>query len=55
MDANLRVVLQQLEAEKNIDRETLLEAIRGAIESAARKSFHGAANIAVEVDSDTLQ
>lgn len=54
MDANLRVILQQLEAEKNIDRATLLEAIRGAIETAARKGVAHAANVTVEVEPDTL-
>lgn len=54
MDQNLKVILQQLEAEKSIDRETLLEAIRSAIESAARKSVGQAASIAVEMDPDTL-
>ncbi|MDQ1257903.1 MAG: transcription termination/antitermination protein NusA [Candidatus Hydrogenedentes bacterium] len=55
MDANLRVILQQLEAEKSINRETLLDAIRSAIESAARKSFTRAANVVVDVDPDTLE
>ena len=54
MDTNLRAILQQLEAEKNIDRETLIEAIRSAIESAAHKGVVHAANVAVEVDPDTL-
>lgn len=54
MDANLQVILQQLQAEKSIDRETLIEAIRTAIESAARKSLSHAANITVEVDTDSL-
>lgn len=54
MDANLRVILQQLESEKSIDRATLLEAIRSAIETAARKGFAHAANVAVEIDPDTL-
>jgi transcription termination/antitermination protein NusA len=54
VDANLRVILQQLMAEKSIDRETLLEAIRSAIESAARKGFSQGANVAVEVDPETL-
>jgi transcription termination/antitermination protein NusA len=54
VDTNLRVILQQLEAEKSIDRATLLEAIRSAIETAARKGFAHAANVAVEVDPDTL-
>lgn len=54
MDQNLRVILQQLEAEKSIDRETLLEAIRSAIESAARKSMNLAATVVVDVDPETL-
>lgn len=54
MDQNLRVSLQQLEAEKGIDRDTLIEAIRGAIESAARKSMHRASDVTVEVDENTL-
>lgn len=54
MDPNLRVILQQLMAEKSIDKDTLLEAIRSAIESAARKVFEPNANVTVEVDPETL-
>lgn len=54
LNQNLRVILQQLEAEKSIDRETLIEAIRSAIESAARKSMNHSANVTVEVDPSTL-
>jgi N utilization substance protein A len=54
VDTNLRVILQQLEAEKSIDRATLLEAIRSAIESAARKGILHAANVAVELDPETV-
>ena len=54
VDPNLRVILQQLEAEKSIDRETLLEAIRSAIESAARKGVVHTANVTVDIDPDTL-
>ncbi len=54
MDQNLRIILQQIEADKSIDRETLIEAIRSAIESAARKDAGNANNITVEVDPDTL-
>ncbi len=54
MDPNLQIILQQLQAEKSVDRETLLEAIRSALESAARKSFHHAAEIVVEVDPNSL-
>lgn len=54
MDQNLRMILQQIEADKSIDRETLIEAIRSAIESAARKDAGNAGNITVEVDPETL-
>ena len=46
--------MQQLEAEKSIDRATLIEAIRSAIESAARKGVVHASNVTVEVDPNTL-
>jgi N utilization substance protein A len=54
VDLNLRAILQQLEAEKSIDRDTLIEAIRAAIESAARKSLSQAAHITVDVDPSSL-
>lgn len=54
MDVNLQLVLQQLQAEKSIDRDALLEAIRSAIESAARRSFPPSADIRAELDPDTL-
>ncbi len=53
-DPNLQVILQQLQAEKSIDRNTLLEAIRTAIETAARKSFPVTATITVDMDPRTL-
>ena len=55
MESNLRIILQQLEAEKNVDRDTLLEAIRSAIESAARKSMTHAADVTVEVDPEKVE
>ena len=55
MDTNLRVILQQLEAEKSVNRHTLIEAIRSAIETAARKSMSNAANIIVDVDQHNLE
>lgn len=54
-DVNLQAILQQLQAEKSIDRDTLIEAIRSAIETAARKSFPPTAQIAVSLDPKTLQ
>jgi N utilization substance protein A len=50
----LKLALEQIEKLKSVDRETLLEAIRGAIETAARKSITRSSNIAVEVDQHTL-
>ena len=55
MDTNLRVILQQLEAEKSINRQTLIEAIRSAIETAARKGTNHPANVMVDVDPNTLE
>ena len=54
MADNLKMILQQLEAEKSVDRETLIEAIRSAIEIAARKAMHRAAHVSVEVDPHSL-
>lgn len=54
MDAQLRVILQQLQAERGVDLDILLEAIRTAIESAARKSGNYAADVMVEMDPNTV-
>ncbi len=54
MTDNLKLILQQLEAEKSVDQQTLVEAIRSAIEIAARKAMHRAAHVSVEVDPQTL-
>jgi len=54
LDQNLKAILQQLEAEKSINRDTLIEAIRSAIESAARKSMNKSSEVTVEVDPETL-
>jgi N utilization substance protein A len=51
---NLKVILQQLEAEKSIDRATLIEAIRSAIETAARKGLPNVTNVTAEVDPETI-
>jgi N utilization substance protein A len=54
VNADLQVILQQLQAEKSINRDKLIEAIRSALESAARKSSSQAANVTVEFDPTTL-
>ena len=55
MDKNLVVILQQLEAEKNVNRDTLIEAIRSAIESAARKNMPDVNEVMVDVDPVQLE
>ena len=55
MDKNLVVILQQLEAEKNVNRDTLIEAIRSAIESAARKNMPDVYEVMVDVDPTQLE
>ena len=55
MNTDLQLILQQLQAEKSMSRESLLEAVRSAIESAARKTLNAAADITVEVDPQTLK
>lgn len=54
MEPNLQLILQQLQAEKSIERQTLIDAIRSALESAVRKSFGGSTHITVDVDPETL-
>lgn len=54
MDTNMQVILQQLQAEKSINRDKLIEAIRSALESAARKSYGPAAHLTVDVDPQNL-
>ncbi|MBW7865608.1 MAG: transcription termination/antitermination protein NusA [Candidatus Hydrogenedentes bacterium] len=54
MADDLKIALEQIEKLKNVDRGTLLEAIRSAIEMAARKGITHPANITVEVDEKSL-
>ena len=51
-DANLQVILQQLEAEKSIDRDKLLEAIRTALSMAETAFFVRAEVVMVECPSE---
>ena len=55
MDTNLQVILQQLQAEKRVDRHTLVEAIETALQSAARKSFPPQADITVEFNPNNFK
>ena len=54
MEPNLQIILQQLQAEKSIERDTLIEAIRAALETAARRSFDPGVPITVDVDPKNL-
>lgn len=54
MTENMKMILQQLEAEKSVDMDTLIEAIRSAIEVAAGKAMHKAAHVSVEVETQPL-
>lgn len=49
-EVSLQVIVQQLKADKGVDEEIVIEAIRSAIESAARRSFHPSSEITVEVE-----
>jgi len=55
LNQELKIILDQLELEKNIDRNALLEAIRSAIEAAAKKEIGQKSKVVVELDSDTLE
>ena len=55
MTENMKMILQQLEAEKSLDMDTLIEAIRGAIETAAGRAMHKkVAHVSVEVERQPL-
>ncbi len=55
MNQELKIILDQLELEKNIDRNALLEAIRSAIEAAAKKEIGQKSKVVVELIPDTLE
>ncbi|MCX8064091.1 MAG: transcription termination factor NusA [Candidatus Hydrogenedentes bacterium] len=55
MNEDLKVIIEQLELEKNIDRSTLLEAVRSALEVAARKSMNPKTSVTVEIDPETYE
>jgi len=50
MKANLLPIFEQLQSERNIDKDVLIEAIRSAIETASKKSFDNCGNIEVDFD-----
>jgi len=45
--------LEQLEKEKGIDKDTLIEAIEAALISAYKRSFGSSQNVKVSIDRET--
>ena len=53
MNTELLEALNILEREKNISKDTLLEAIQQSLLSACKKNFGTADNVTVSIDPDT--
>lgn len=53
MSADLIHALEQLEKEKGIDKETLIEAIEAALISAYKRNFGSSQNVRVLIDRDS--
>jgi len=53
MSADLIHALEQLEKEKGIDKDTLIEAIEAALISAYKRSFGSSQNVKVSIDRET--
>jgi N utilization substance protein A len=53
MSADLIHALEQLEREKGIDKEILIEAIEAALISAYKRNFSSSQNVRVSIDRDT--
>ena len=52
MKADLLPIFEQLQSERNIDKNVLIDAIRSAIETASKKSFYNYGNIEIEFDEE---
>jgi N utilization substance protein A len=52
MKANLMPIFEQLQSERHIDKKVLIDAIRSAIETASKKSFHNYGNIEIEFNEE---
>ena len=50
MNAELQAVLDYMERERGIDRETLIKAVEGALLSASKKSVSPAKDLRIEID-----
>jgi len=55
MKDDLMPILHQLQSERHVDRHVLAEAVRSAIESAAKKSFTHPNEISIEIDEETFE
>ena len=55
MKENLLPILRQLQSERHVDRHILTEAVRSAIESAAKKSCCHPDDVSIEIDEETFE
>jgi N utilization substance protein A len=49
---DLAPIFEQLQSERNIDKDVLIDAIRSAIETASKKSFTDYGNVEIEFDDE---
>lgn len=54
MNSELSAVVEYMERERGVDRETIIEAIESALQNAANKSLADAEDLRVRIDRDTL-
>ena len=54
MNHELKSVLEYLEREKGVDRESLIEAVETSLVSASRKSFEFPDDVSITIDRETL-
>ncbi|NQU08143.1 MAG: transcription termination/antitermination protein NusA [Candidatus Abyssubacteria bacterium] len=52
MKVDLVPIFEQLQSERNIDKQVLIDAIRSAIETASKKSFHNYGNVEIDFDEE---
>lgn len=52
MKTNLLPIFEQLQSERNIDKDVLIDAIRSAIETASKKSFNNYGNVEIDFDEE---
>ena len=52
MKTDLAPIFEQLQSERNIDKDVLIDAIRSAIETASKKSFTDYGNVEIEFDDE---